>query len=188
MSRFNRTGFKTPTHTGGVKESAYLKLFPKNFIHPYGVAITESDISEVTIGSRLWPSNCPWLRKPQVAGSELAATVALNISPARDYLQAFDEVGAYKYIGELECLGEQMKVMNLLGETKGSEQEAKEAYAHLLRFLRDDEQMCSVEVAALLGGTLYTTAINLLAAKHCLGNVEWMAEMAKQSPDQYAAP
>ena len=58
------------------KGVGYFHHFPKNFLRPYGAA--DLAPSKETIFKRTWPTNCQWLKRPDVAVSELYSTIEKN--------------------------------------------------------------------------------------------------------------
>lgn len=59
------------------KKTNYNKHFPRSFLLNYGPAI--QDISKEGVLNRLHEWNCEWLKRPNIAMSEIAMTVIDNL-------------------------------------------------------------------------------------------------------------
>ena len=58
------------------KGVGYFHHFPKNFLRPYGAA--DLAPSKKTIFKRTWPTHCEWLKRSEIAVSELYSTLEEN--------------------------------------------------------------------------------------------------------------
>ena len=77
---------------------SYFNHFKKDFIRPYGLAHDESSFDAATLSRRLNNTNCEFFRRLQIAMSEFAETVPLNLNYIEEHLEILEKESINAFI------------------------------------------------------------------------------------------
>ena len=149
--------FSTPTKSPQKLASKYFNLFPKDFHRPYGLGCDPVSISEDVITKRLNRYNCYWFSDPKIAVSTLASTLTENTKSLVDMKSTFEEVGGIHGILPI------FQSIDWSALNKRVENPNKKIEIESL--LLGNDQMVTVNLAALVGANLYLRSIHIIVAR-----------------------
>jgi hypothetical protein len=162
--RFNNENQSSPKNGIG-----WFYHFPKNFIPPYGP--TKDELDEAKIIRRLFPSNCEYLKRPKIALSELAETVAENLNVLKSSEYNLVHRDHFNILSEsLANIKTCLTPMNNKINDNPSEEEIKRAIRSIIE---PNEQLENyLQGAYITGCNLATLSIQVLAARALFQNPE----------------
>ena len=148
MVCFSRRGFITVYLYlfSDSRELLFLKQFPKNFLRPYGKV--EGPTTTDVVLKRIKPDSCEWLRRPNVAMSELSETLTTNmelLDEMRTEGSLLSKKGVRLYKEALEPLLESVSKLNNKRECKGGSEDVK----NVLKFLVGTEEEKVISLTTL---------------------------------------
>ncbi len=161
------------------KGVGYFHHFPKNFLRPYGAA--DLAPSKETIFKRTWPTNCEWLKRPDVAVSELYSTIEENKDIIRGIPNVLTQGRIESLLQDLEPIMETLKKFH-----KGSvlPVNTNDSAELILKFINmNPETLESIKKFVHVGGALFSTGIQVLVAHTNLTNPGEMASKISFAPE-----
>ena len=152
----------------------FLNQFPKNFLRHYGKV--EGPPTTDVVLKRIKPDSCEWLRRPNVAMSELSENLTTNmelLDQMRTEGSLLSKKGVRLYKEALEPLLESVSKLNNKSECKGGSEDVK----NVLKFLVGTEEETDnlIDEAFQAGAALFLTATHLTVARTLFRNCEQYA-------------
>lgn len=150
-------------HSQGV---GYFNHFPKNFLCPYGRQ--KPFPSDEKVLQRLRPEGCEWLRRPNIAMSELSSTINENMDVLKGDSLFMDK-------DKISTLGKAMKPLadNLIKfyreyEGPNTDEDKRQA---ALGIVNPTEEVKNAMLKAIeVGGALFSMGINYMVANRLFAN------------------
>ncbi len=155
------------------KGVGYFHHFPKNFLRPYEAA--DLAPSKETIFKRTWPTNCEWLKRPDVAVSELYSTIEENKDIIRGIPNVLTQERIESLLQDLEPIMETLKKFH-----KGSvlPVNTNDSAELILKFINmNPETLENIKKCVHVGGALFSTGIQVVVGHT---NLTSPGEMAKK--------
>ena len=78
--------------------ASYFNHLRKDFIQPYRLAHDQSSFDAATLSRRLNNINCEFFLRPEIAVSEFAETVPINLKYIEEHLDILDKESIYAFI------------------------------------------------------------------------------------------
>ena len=152
-----------PQKTPGV---LYFNHFPKNFLRPYGRA--EGMPSKEKTLSRLQPEGCEWLRRPNIAISELAATMQGNTDLLKEKADFFTTESLASFFKNVEPLLTQLTPFQKGSPMNPTNDQCKDFLKSIISTPTQlDKQL---ETALEVGSALFTMAVQFKVAQTLISN------------------
>ena len=152
-----------PQKTPGV---LFFNHFPKNFLRPYGRA--EGIPSKEKTLSRLQPEGCEWLRRPNIAMSELAATMQGNTDLLKEKADFFTTDNLVSLLKSVDPLLPQLLPFHKDSPERPTEHDSREFLKTILSTSSRQDRLWNT--ALEVGAALFITAIQYKVAQTLISN------------------
>jgi hypothetical protein len=155
------------------KAVSYFNQFPSNFLKPYGR--TDSAPDDDTISRRTNPISCEWFLRPRVAMSEFPETMTENLQLLQD--EKFTLVNTSEIATISDSVAPMLDALSRLN-TKTKVVPTKRDINTVMTYLYDNEHAFdkSIEEMIVVGGAMFTTAIQYLVARSILSQPTKLAD------------
>ena len=166
------------------KSSGYIfRLFPKDFIKPYGAATVE--IGKEKMKTTLQAFTCELLRRPATGVSQFAQTVNENQKRLKEQLsKRFQPTQLEAYMATLTYIMEACQHLNMM-----ERQDKTKIHRNLKKLMNivqrqdkqvDDKSWKRVIKYMHLGASMYLVGIHLLALRTWATHPNWVAKRAQK--------
>ena len=157
LSQMNRQA-SSPSKAKGV---SFFNHYPKNILRPYGAA--DKAPSADVVMARIRPEGCEWLRRPQVAVSELQDTLSANAEILTSGSPLLNDKAMEEFKKKSQPFLELMGKIAKGAEHPAQQSDAKELLGH---FLTANDGLGNFYRQAIeVGAALYTSGIKYLVAE-----------------------
>lgn len=176
--------YKKTTKSSEKKAVSYFNHFPSNFLKPYGKASTVPD--EETIQRRINPVSCEWLLRPRIAMSEFSATVVENLTLLKN--ENFEFIKKTKFAAIFDSMQPFLDALTRLN-TKSDETASEEDVNTVMTTIYDENNALdkAVDEMFVVGGAMYTTAIQYIVARSIMSEPNKYAEKLVGDDRSYKA-
>lgn len=163
------------------KKTNYNKHFPRSFLLNYGPAI--QDISKEGVLNRLHEWNCEWLKRPNIAMSEMAMTVKDNLPLLCQFSgSVFQEQFVEDLVAPFEDLHDAL--VKLDNKDKSNNDPAtRQDVVGVLRTIDVNEILDqAIQDAFNAAGPMFMVCVQLLALQTLMRNPHNFAEKSSRTP------
>ena len=164
--------------TTPAKGVQYFQHFPKNFLRPYGEGSAAPD--DNTIFKRIAAFNCEWLVRPNVALSELASTVRLNM----DVLQRHHRIVNVQELGNIETtIHDAIELLSKFDSKEKTADPNKKDLKKVVKFLAAEDQETEqfFQDCVKAGNAMFSMGIQYVVARALLTNPQHYAGMSRHN-------
>ena len=178
MLAASKYGPRSPQAIG----SKYFKHFSRDFHRSYGLGCSEVELADVTMGKRLNSGSCYWLSDPAIAISTLAETFTENAKALPEIISALEELGGLGSVMEsIRSLADIIGGLNTKANPDTPRKKQKKSLKKFAKLLRNNQQMATFKLMAILGACIYLPAIHVVVAEFCTSNMNWLRKNAAPS-------
>ena len=179
MSQSNQSSNGSFSSNG--KKTNYNKHFPRSFLLNYGPAI--QDISEDDVLKRLYKWNCEWLKRPNIAMSEMAMTVKDNLPLIRQFNRSILSPRVVEdLVAPFEAVEDALKKLDNKDKSN-NDAATRQDVINVLRTIHKNEALDqAVQDAFNAAGPLMMVSAQLLAIQTLMRNPQDFAEKCSRTP------
>ena len=189
-NQFPKKGNRDDERSNKLRGILFKQHYPKDFLCPYGKAVTQTMATDTDIKRQIQPFTCEWLNRPGIAMSKTLETLEKNlgcIAKMHKLLKKNELITAYLPFQQKLIAGNFYAVIHInatqppLLVSVLSEFKSDPSYSNLkmVRKVWCSPGNAGVQAVATafheLAGGIYLPAIHLFVSNHCLDNLEKIA-------------
>lgn len=179
MSQSNKSSNGSFSSNG--KKTNYNKHFPRSFLLNYGAAI--QDISEEGVLNRLHDWNCEWLKRPNIAMSEMAMTVKDNLPLLRQFSGSiFNEQFVEDLVAPFAALRDALAKLDNKDKTNNEPATRQDVITALRTIDEDDQLDQAIQDAYNAAGPMFMISVQLMAIQTLMRNPQDFADKSSRTP------
>ena len=179
MSQSNQSSNGSFSSNG--KKTNYNEHFLRSFLLNYGPAI--QDISEDDVLKRLHEWNCEWLKRPNIAMSEMAMTVKDNLPLIRQFGGSIlSPLFVEDLVAPFEAMEDALKKLDNKDKSNNDPATSQDVVNVLLTIDENEALDRAVQDAFNAAGPLMMVSAQLLAIQTLMRNPQDFAEKCSRTP------